>query len=167
MISSFAAPWGVALRIATAFSLVILFGVAGVGMYFDVEPSGLWRASMVWLPLLVAVAGSLFMIRGYQIEGDTLIVLRLGWRSRIPLQQLEKAEVDPEAMARSIRTFGNGGLFCFAGRFRNKRLGSYRAFATEPALAVVLHFHERKIVVTPERPQAFVAAVTKAVGVGG
>ncbi len=52
-------------------------------------------------------------------------------------------------MKGSIRTFGNGGLFCFSGRFRNRKLGSYRAFATDPKLAVVLRFPDKIVVVTP------------------
>ena len=34
------------------------------------------------------------------------------------------AQVDPEAMRRSNRTFGNGGLFSFNGCFRNAALGA-------------------------------------------
>ena len=69
---------------------------------------------------------------------------------------LKSAEVDTEAMSKSIRTFGNGGLFCFAGIFNNNRLGSYRAFATDPKRAVVLRFSDRTVVVTPDQPDDFV-----------
>ena len=63
-------------------------------------------------------------------------------------------------MSRSIRLFGNGGAFAFSGWFRNRKLGSYRAYATDPARSVVLKFSDHKtIVVTPEPPDAFIAAV--------
>jgi hypothetical protein len=65
----------------------------------------------------------------------------------------------PFAMRRSLRSFGNGGLFCFAGLFRNKQLGPYRAFATNPAPTVVLRFARHVIVITPENPEEFVGAL--------
>jgi hypothetical protein len=88
-----------------------------------------------------------------------LLVQRLGWHSELILKNLVSAECDPEAMKRSIRVFGNGGFFCFAGKFRNKRLGVYRAFATAPHLAVVLRFTDRMVVVTPDNPEEFVKAL--------
>jgi hypothetical protein len=66
---------------------------------------------------------------------------------------------DPEAMRRSLRLFGNGGMFGFTGWLRNRRLGVYRAFATDPARAVVLTLGQRKIVITPADPAAFVRAL--------
>ena len=56
----------------------------------------------------------------------------------------------------STRTFGNGGLFSFTGFFRNKALGAYRAFVTDPHQTVVLHFPTRTVVVSPSAPEQFV-----------
>ena len=62
-------------------------------------------------------------------------------------------------MARSLRIFGNGGLFSVCGRFRNRELGHYRAFVTDPKNAVVLRFGEQTIVISPEGPKEFVEAL--------
>jgi hypothetical protein len=80
------------------------------------------------------------------------------------LSGLKSAEVDTEAMSKSIRTCGNGGLFCFAGAFNNNRLGSYRAFATDPKRAVVLRFSDRTVVVTPDQPDDFVMRIKQICG---
>ena len=55
--------------------------------------------------------------------------------------------------------FGNGGLFSFSGRFRNREVGPYRAFVTDWTRAVVLFVPGRAIVVSPADPAAFVRAV--------
>jgi hypothetical protein len=55
---------------------------------------------------------------------------------------------------------GNGGFFAFTGYFRNKELGAYRAFMTDRRLAVVLRFPDRVIVVSPDRPEDFVSAIS-------
>jgi len=59
-------------------------------------------------------------------------------------------------MRGSIRTFGNGGLFSFTGFYRNRLLGAYRAFVTDPRQAVVLRFPKRNVVVSPGAPEEFV-----------
>lgn len=113
-----------------------------------------WLAA-TGVPLLIVVGCALFVVRGYALSPGTLHVQRLLWRTRIPLDGLHAAWASPDAMAGSIRLFGNGGLFSFTGLFRNRTLGKYRSFATEPRLAVVLELPQRKVVVTPESPQLF------------
>ena len=88
-----------------------------------------------------------------------LYVQRIGWKSKIDLTELNSVQVDPTAMSKSIRLFGNGGLFCFAGIFRNHKLGRYWAFATSPKKSVILRFPKRTIVVTPEDPDRFAEMV--------
>jgi hypothetical protein len=67
--------------------------------------------------------------------------------------------LDHEATSKSLRLFGNSGFFCIAGLFSNRKLGRYRAFATDPQRAVVLELPARKVVVTPENPWQFLAAL--------
>lgn len=156
---TFNAPWGTTLKVMTGLSSLILLGVPVLGLFTGPRSGTLWAIGMIVLPLLLLVATSFFMIRGYQLTADTLLVQRLGWKSRIDLSGLVSAEADPQAMSKSIRTFGNGGLFCFAGAFRNKKLGGYRAFATDLKSAVVLRFEQKVIVLTPENPAYFVSSI--------
>ena len=54
----------------------------------------------------------------------------------------------------------NGGLFSFGGQgCKNRRLGRFEAYATDPGRSVVLRFPGRVVVVTPDEPDAFVDAV--------
>ena len=62
-------------------------------------------------------------------------------------------------MMGSIRLFGNGGVFCFIGYYRNAILGNYRAYVTDYAKSVILEFGGRKILVSPDDPEAFVEAL--------
>ena len=156
---TFNAPWGTSLKVMTGLSSLILLGVPVLGLVTGPGGSIFWKLNMLVLPLSILVIAVFFMIRGYRLTGDTLLVQRLGWSSRIDLSGLVSVQADPQAMAKSIRTFGNGGLFCFAGAFRNKKLRAYRAFATDLNLAVVLKFDTRVIVVTPENPAYFVSRI--------
>lgn len=114
---------------------------------------GVYFAALALLVVLIAAA--LFTIRGYTITGDVLQVHRLFWDTHLPLVELQAAEVDPNAMKKSWRTAGNGGLYSFSGYFHNEALGDFRALVTDPALSVVLRFRTETVVVSPESPGAF------------
>lgn len=81
---------------------------------------------------------------------------RLLWDTKLPRIGLESACVEPDALRRSIRTFGNGGAFSFTGFYWNKRLGSYRAFVTDLRRTVVLRYAKRRVVLSPDAPEEFV-----------
>lgn len=156
---AFRAPWGLLLRSMTALTALILVGIPLMGFFSGPRGSIVWISCMIVMPLSILLIGAFFIIRRYDLTEDTLLIRRLGWSSKLGLSTLVSAAIDPNAMANSIRTFGNGGLFCFAGLFYNKKLGSYRAFATDPKRAVVLKFSDRTVVVTPDDPEAFVASI--------
>ncbi len=112
-------------------------------------------------PLVLLFVAMLFTIRGYLVHDRNLVIERLGWVSTVKLDNLETAYADPKAMKHSLRMFGNGGLFCFAGLFYNKKLGRYRVFVTNPKNSVVLKFPLRTVVVSPDDPEIFVSTTQK------
>ncbi len=107
----------------------------------------------------IVVLAAAFGVRGYTVADGSLMVHRLGWATRIPLAGLESVEAESGATIGSARVFGIGGVFAFVGRYRNDILGTYRAYATDGMLAVVLYFGDEKIVVTPDAPLTFADAV--------
>jgi hypothetical protein len=108
------------------------------------------------LPIAFVIISAFFTISGYSITPGYILVHRLFWVTRLPLSDLQSAQFEPAAMQRSIRTFGNGGLFSITGFFRNSLLGKYRAFVTDQNLTVVLRFSERTVVISPAEPEEFV-----------
>lgn len=160
----YAAPWGTGVEIITVGGMVLLTGIPLFNFFAVPRSHPVWSLGLL-LPLSILIGSAVCVIRGYELTADSVMVKRLGWRSRIDLTSLVSAETDPKAMARSLRTFGNGGLFCFAGRFRNRHLGPYRAFAMDPKRSVVLRFPDRTVVVTPDRPDEFVARIRELRGI--
>ena len=111
------------------------------------------------LPLILLVTAALFTIRGYYLTDKNLVIQRLFWKTKIDLTGLMRIEKDTVAMKKSIRTFGNGGLFSLSGWFRNCKLGNYRAWATDPKRAVVLRFQNRTLVITPDNADRFIEKI--------
>src|SRR5690606_37779874 len=124
----------------TTFALASLVGVAVIGVATGPRHLLIWQHSMVWFPIGFGVISVFYMVRGYTIEGSAIAVRRLGWALRLPLAGIESVEVDPEALRGALRLFGNGGLFAFSGLFWSRRLGRFRAFATDPARGVLIRW---------------------------
>ena len=149
----YAAPWGRNLVITSLF----VIAVCGVGFllpWFAGTKLAAWKSVLLASLLVLPV---LFIIRGYEIGQGDLFIKRLFWRTRIPLSDLENAEVMPDVMKGSLRLFGNGGAYVISGWFRNRTLGGYRAFVNNDANSVVLKFRSRTIVVSPGSPDDFVS----------
>jgi Bacterial PH domain len=152
----FRAPWSRLLRTASVFSVVVLAIVFLAG-YFSRSHMP-WFGSFILMasPLAVLASALPFMVRGYVLTEHSIFVKRLGWSTRLPLANLKSVSGDVEALQRSIRIFGNGGLFSFTGEFWSRRLGRFRALATDPDRAIVLRYPKRTIVITPHDPQHFI-----------
>ncbi|MGD1906022.1 MAG: PH domain-containing protein [Leptolyngbyaceae cyanobacterium] len=156
----FKAPWGNTLIAVTSILGLLLVGIVLVGLLIGPRTNPIWIGSMVVLPVVILGVTAFLGVWGYRIQGQTLYVQRLGWQSEIALEQLQSVEQVPAAMKGSIKTWGNGGLFGFVGRFRNATLGPYQAYATDLTRTVVLTFPDRKIVLSPEEPEQFVRTLS-------
>lgn len=154
------APWGKLLVGMTLFACLICVGVA-VLMWSQVGSAevGPYAAWLAMLPLAVMVISALFMIRGYVVTADEILIERPLWSTHFARNRLESAVVDPAVLRGSIRLFGNGGFFSFTGVFQSSKLGRYRAFVTDPARCVILRFSDRVVVVSPADPEAFIRDV--------
>lgn len=149
------APWSRTLIWLSVGVTLILIGVSALAAR-NVRPAGSWVYLCAVLgPILVVLLSALFTVRGYEIDGALLRVRRLVWNTVLSLDGLRAAEANSLAMKRSLRLFGNGGLFSFSGLFSSKELGRYRAYVTDPARSVVLKFGDQTIVVSPEEPEVF------------
>jgi Bacterial PH domain len=152
----FRAPWSRTLRTLTVLSLSILVIVLLAALYAPVPGVPFIRPLLVLLTLAVGVGALPFMVRGYVLTQDAVLVKRLGWSTRLPLQGIKSVAGDVEAMRGAWRLFGNGGLYSFTGEFWSRRIGRFRALATDPHRAVVLRYPSRTIVITPHDPQHFI-----------
>jgi hypothetical protein len=156
--SRYGAPWGSTLKLATGIIIVMMLVIIAIGVSSGPRDIISWYLVMVGIPLAIILVGMLFIIRGYELTDKKLLILRPGWRTTISLDGLESVTFKPGVMARSIRLWGNGGLFCFAGSFRNKELGTYRGYVNDGSKTVVLKFNDRNpVVISPDQPEQFAA----------
>jgi hypothetical protein len=155
------AHWSTSFIVISVLTTVLCFGVtAGTWLNLPgMHPPGALDF-VVLLPLVILCCTALFTIRGYSVSSDSILVHRLLWFTVLPRAGLESAQVEPDAMRGSLRTFGNGGAFSFTGFYYNKRLGSYRAYVTDPRRTVVLRYANRRVVLSPASPEDFASDLT-------
>jgi hypothetical protein len=153
-----AAPWPTALKVTSGVGTALLIGVwYGAGMDVPVRGLAHWVGTLVTLlPPALLLGAALFVVQGYEVDAQALRVRRLLWSTLVPLAGLTRVWQDPQAIKRSIKIFGNGGLFAFTGLYKSDALGRYRLYATDPARAVIVQLPDRTVVVTPAYPHAFV-----------
>jgi Bacterial PH domain len=156
-----AAPWPPLLKATSAFATILILA-AGYVAARVVPPEGAVHVvgiAVACLPVAVLVGALLFVVRAYEVDQNELRVARLLWPTVLPVGGLRRIWRDPQAMKGSIRIIGDGGLYEVTGLFRNRRLGNYRAFVTDPRRSVVMALPPRVIVVTPADPEGFVEHV--------
>ena len=164
-IVEFSAPWSRSLRLVTICSVALLLSLALAGLLLGPRRSLIWGMAMIGAPLVVLVGALPFMVRGYVLTESCIEVLRLGWSTVLPLAGLAAVNGEPQGLRGSLRLFGNGGLFAICGWFWNRRIGRFRAYATDPERAVLLRYRDgTKVVVTPHDVQHFIVRVRKLAG---
>jgi hypothetical protein len=160
MTIEFRAPWGRSLKFATILSCAILLLIALAGILVRPGVGQWWLWVMVGVPTVILVSALPFAVSGYVLTEHTLEIRRFGWMTTIPLDGLVKASGDVELLRGSLRVFGNGGLFSITGWFWNRRVGLYRAYATDLSRVVFLKFRDRRpVLITPHDTQHFLVRV--------
>jgi Bacterial PH domain len=160
VLAEFSAPRSRSVSRVTAGTVAVLLAVAFAGLSLAPLPWLPWRLALVLVPLALLLAALPFMVRGYVLTEDSIEVQRLGWSTMLPLAGLIGVSAEPEGLRGSLRLFGNGGLFAISGWFWNRRLGRFRAYATDPHRAVVLAYRDGgKVVVTPGDVLHFIVRV--------
>jgi hypothetical protein len=134
-----------------------------VAIHFSVFDTKFWYFSVInasLLPSLYLLA-FLFCPIHYQISSNALLIRRYGGNVLIDRTEIKEVKaIDPANLRKSVRIFGVGGLFGHYGKYANQTLGSMRWYATRKNNTVLLLTHaNEKIILTPDAPEQFIAAL--------
>lgn len=158
---TYQAPWGKSLVVLSTIFTLVCAGIPLATFPWMFKALGIPAILLGCLPMVLLAACLPFVIRGYAITDDAVLIRRLFWTTVLERGELRSAEFVPNAMRRSLRTCGNGGGFSFTGWYWSKSLGHHRAWVTDLNRTVVLRFNRRTVVVSPAEPEDFVAALTR------
>jgi hypothetical protein len=147
-----AAPACLAIRIVTG---IVLFATAGL-----LAASVLSVRLLPVAVLMVCIDLFCFLTApvAYEIDRGVLaVVRRAGRRSFGPVVTCSRLDRKPPL---TFRLWGNGGLFAGTGIFWNRAWGVFRAYVTAGSYAdyVLVQTQDKKVLISPEDPAAFVEA---------
>lgn len=140
--------------------VTILFAAVIIGEFSIIKDEGkalpIYTTAALLLIYFIVFA---FRPLNYTLTSDQLIISRLFPNVSIDRNDIKSLELLNEQDIRSsVRTLGVGGLFGYFGKFANLKLGSMTWYATRTDRTVLVRtVDERKIILTPDEPEKFVA----------
>jgi len=162
----FKAPWGRALVLISVFVTLTMLAIAVMITLGQLQPSFIslpvfpTRGLALGSVLLIPLAALPFVIRGYTITKDGILVRRLWWNTVLPFADIVSVEAEPLALNSSFRTCGNGGMYSFTGYYWSRQLGHFHAYVTDLNRTVIVRMKNRTAVLSPDDPEAFARAAT-------
>ncbi len=100
-------------------------------------------------------------LRRLEVEDGVLTIWMRWRRERVPLDGAAARRLAAEETAHLERLASTGGVVAGTGGYESRLLGELDLYASDLGNAVLLELPERRLVVTPDDPDAFVAAVSR------
>ena len=145
---------GITIGISILFLLII---IGNFSIIEEVSPAIPYFTAT----LLISVYIIAFALRpvNYELASEQLIIHRPIMDVKIDRKQIKTVELLANgSLGWSLRIFGVGGLFGYYGKFANSKIGSMTWYATRRDKTVlVTTTNNKKIIVTPDEPEKFVA----------
>lgn len=103
----------------------------------------------------IIIGSYAFSITGYTVTQESLIIRRRFNNITIPRADIEEVRtIGPGEMKSLIRTFGNGGLFGYYGKFYSSTFGHMTFYVTNIKNKVLIRTTSgKKIIISPDDRQ--------------
>jgi hypothetical protein len=148
-------------------SILITFNVLLFGLFLLIGPNlsfvenregSIILQSAGALLLLMTIVFYLLSPRAYGFDKEYLFIGRMIAPLRIPLSEITNVRMpDTKELSWAIRTFGNGGLFGYTGRYYTKHIGKMNWQCTRRSNFVVIErINKVPLIISPEEPAKFV-----------
>ena len=144
-------------KVITAGTFLLFVGVGYRSVKALLNANGdvttiLIHAAIILFLTGVLTVSFLFSPRSYKLTKDHLIINRPIGDIQIALSEIEEARAIQEGeMNSTVRTFGNGGLFGYYGKYHNPQLGHMKFYTTKRNNRVLVKKTDgKKIIISPD-----------------
>ncbi|MFI2742576.1 PH domain-containing protein [Zhouia sp. PK063] len=142
----------------TTIGITILFATIIIFYAKWISEGQISFSITVFLILFIYALAFAYSPRKYYITSSSICIKRPLKNYTISIDKITLVTlISKEDLKHTIRTFGNGGLFGYYGKFSNNTLGDMLWFATNRNNAVLITTFSKKIVITPNKPEKFVS----------
>lgn len=147
-------------KITTIIVSAILLAVL-ISVFFLTPSDGQNEAKYVSIiPIIISIVVYLLRPNNYSVSADKLLIHRMLGNIEIDRNSIQSVqEIDVSKVKNSLRTFGVGGFFGSFGKFWNASLGNMTWYVTRKNNFVLVETKDKKkIILTPDKPDEFVAS---------
>ncbi|KLT63755.1 PH domain-containing protein [Pedobacter sp. BMA] len=144
-------------KVITAGVLIVFIAIGQKNVSAIISSNGdvkttLIHGGVLLLFVLTVIGSYLYSTRKYSVTGDTLVIHRLIGNRVIKLADITEIRfIDSTDFSGTIRTFGNGGLFGYYGKFYNTKIGSMTWYVTQKKNRILLRtLQGDKIIISPD-----------------
>jgi len=160
----FAAQWDKTLK-AITYAVVVFLIVEAIGISIALFLTTSQTMALL-VTILIVICNTLILgftylyaPQGYVVDESGITVTRKRAPVHIEFESIkEVSRIERDRFMKSLRIFGNGGLFGYYGSFRNKELGNFKMYATHGDCGVLIDA-DKTYVMTPDRADEFVEVV--------
>lgn len=153
------APLDRTTRVVTVVALAIVLGAMGATALTAQDTAGRAVATVLG-PLVILLAWG-FAPATLRVHGQVLEVRRRLWGAKRFTVTGPAHRPQWRLGIGTVRKLGSGGLFGWYGAFWKPGLGSFHAYLTDRANAVLCETAEGPVVVSPADPDALLAALAE------
>ena len=144
--------------------------LAGLTLLMIAVVIATWRAGRLGPSFLALLAALVLPWMAWRMSGDLDLFwldLEDGWltvqmrrqRERFPVSGAAARRLDADEIEHLERLATTGGVTAGSGGFESHRLGEIDLYASDLGHAVLLDLGESRLVVTPDDPEGFLAAL--------
>jgi hypothetical protein len=172
-IQKFSARWSVFVWCMTIIIGLVVFVMIPYGILSaiwtgklttDVAKDYSFLIGVIGVPVVFVLA-VFFAPLKYTITNSEIITNRLGPNVVVPIKSIHDINRIPrkELGPIPLRVFGVGGFCGSYGYFWSLRLGLFKAYITNTQTLIFIKYGDnKKILLSPERPEEFLRAITQA-----
>src|ERR1051326_3326810 len=122
------------LGVSTLFAVIALNNLKAIGNAHGDPMTVLIHGGIVVLIIGALTTCYLFSTSGYAVENNELIIKRPIGAVRVSISDITEIRlIGNGEMAGTLRTFGNGGVFGYYGKYFNQTFGSMTLYTTQRA----------------------------------
>lgn len=146
--------------------VAILAVVTGIAGYFASQSAKNEPAAYMGFFAPVLLGGLLITFYGYKPLGITITTAEVGINRKlapvsIPYSEISTVQLlEDKDLSGAVRTFGNGGLFGYTGKYYKNPFGSMTWYCTQRKNYLLIEKKDgKKIVITPDQPLDLLASL--------
>lgn len=142
-------------QLITGFSALLFAGITGFNLYLLASRDG-WPIIILLGTTLLLIGiflyCYLFRITSYRVSREDVVICRPAGERRIPIAEIAEVVIPTrESLRWTLRTFGNGGIFGYTGKFANLTYGAMTWYATRTDKTILLILNDNtKVLLSPD-----------------